>query len=81
MSAGKSKFTEARVLWFNDDKGFGFAEDVSGKQIYVHYSSITSMPKERRTLKKDQKIEVQVVSELGELRATKVRGFVENEKR
>ena len=30
------------VKWFNDAKGFGFIEHVSGKDVFVHYSVIES---------------------------------------
>ena len=33
MSSGK-------VKWFNNTKGFGFIEDESGREIFVHYTSI-----------------------------------------
>jgi len=28
------------VKWFNDAKGFGFIEHTSGRDVFVHYSSI-----------------------------------------
>ncbi|MEH6626134.1 MAG: cold-shock protein [Motiliproteus sp.] len=28
------------VKWFNDDKGFGFIERESGKDLFVHFRSI-----------------------------------------
>lgn len=30
------------VKWFSDAKGFGFIEHPSGKDVFVHYSSIES---------------------------------------
>lgn len=31
---------EGTVKWFNEAKGYGFIEQESGKDIFVHYSSI-----------------------------------------
>jgi CspA family cold shock protein len=33
---------EGTVKWFNEAKGYGFIEQESGKDIFVHYTSIQS---------------------------------------
>jgi CspA family cold shock protein len=37
-----SKVMRGVVKWFNNAKGFGFIEHESGKDVFVHYSVITS---------------------------------------
>lgn len=32
---------EGTVKWFSDQKGYGFIEQEDGRDIFVHYSSIT----------------------------------------
>ena len=31
---------KGRVKWFNNQKGYGFIQDESGKDIFVHYSGL-----------------------------------------
>ena len=34
------KMAEGTVKWFNDAKGFGFIEQESGDDVFVHHSEI-----------------------------------------
>ena len=35
---------KGRVKWFNNQKGYGFIQDESGKDIFVHYTGL-NMPR------------------------------------
>ena len=49
---------EGKVKWFNDEKGFGFIEQVGGKDVFVHHSSI--LGNGRKTLREGQKVTMEV---------------------
>ncbi|GAA6153420.1 cold-shock protein [Pseudoteredinibacter isoporae] len=49
---------EGTVKWFNDEKGFGFIEQESGKDVFVHYSAIEGTG--RRTLQDGQRVSMVV---------------------
>jgi CspA family cold shock protein len=46
------------VKWFNDKKGYGFISRESGKDIFVHHSSIVS--EGFRSLKEGEQVEFSV---------------------
>jgi cold shock protein len=46
------------VKWFNDKKGYGFISRQSGKDLFVHYSSIAS--EGFRSLKEGDQVEFSV---------------------
>ncbi|TAN60266.1 cold-shock protein [bacterium] len=47
-----------KVKWFNESKGFGFIEQDSGEDIFVHYTSISGDG--FKTLKEGQRVEYEV---------------------
>ena len=48
------------VKWFNDNKGFGFIEQEGGKDVFVHFSAITSDG--FKSLKEGQRVTMEVTS-------------------
>jgi cold shock protein len=50
---------QGTVKWFNDEKGFGFIEQESGKDVFVHYSAINGAGG-RRSLQEGQKVTMEV---------------------
>lgn len=49
-----------KVKWFNETKGFGFIEQDSGEDVFVHYSSIQG--EGFKTLKEGQKVDFEVTN-------------------
>lgn len=49
---------KGKVKWFNDTKGFGFIQQESGDDIFVHYSAISG--EGFKTLKQGQDVEFEV---------------------
>ena len=65
-----------KVKWFNDSKGFGFIEQPSGDEIFVHYSSIAAPALSavgRKTLKEGEEVEFDVYENPKGLHARNVR--------
>jgi len=50
---------KGKVKWFNDRKGYGFIEDDSGVDIFVHHTAIQS--EGFRSLAKGEEVEFEVV--------------------
>jgi CspA family cold shock protein len=50
---------QGTVKWFNDEKGFGFIAQDSGKDVFVHFSAINGNG--RKTLVEGQTVTMEVV--------------------
>lgn len=60
-----------RVKWFSDAKGYGFIEQESGGDVFVHYTAIEG--RGYRTLREGQIVQFEVVETPKGLRASHVR--------
>ncbi|HZX35938.1 MAG TPA: cold-shock protein [Thermodesulfobacteriota bacterium] len=47
-----------KVKWFNETKGFGFIQQESGEDVFVHYSAIKG--EGFKTLKEGDEVEFEV---------------------
>lgn len=47
-----------KVKWFNNQKGFGFIEQESGKDVFVHHTAIKADG--YRTLEEGQEVEFEI---------------------
>jgi CspA family cold shock protein len=52
------RFT-GQVKWFDSKKGFGFLQTDDGKEVFIHYSEISSNG--FRTLEEAQRVEFEIV--------------------
>ena len=53
-----SETTTGTVKWFNEAKGFGFIEQASGPDVFVHFSAISGSG--FKTLLEGQRVEFTV---------------------
>ncbi len=58
------------VKWFNDSKGYGFIEQESGDDVFVHFSSIQS--EGFKTLTEGQSVEFELTQDDKGAKATNV---------
>jgi cold shock protein len=65
-----SETLKGKVKWFNDTKGYGFIEHESGRDVFVHYSVITS--EGYKTLKDGEAVEYEIIEGDKGLHASKV---------
>ena len=54
-----STFSTGTVKWFNSEKGFGFIQQQSGPDVFVHFRSIINTGG-YKTLDEGQKVEFMV---------------------
>ncbi len=59
-----------RVKWFNDNKGFGFIEQVNGPDVFVHYSAISGDG--YKSLAEGQQVEFEITEGAKGLQAANV---------
>lgn len=51
--------TKGTVKWFNNQKGFGFITDETGKDVFVHFTGLNM--EGFKTLEENQKVEFEVI--------------------
>ncbi len=55
---GEAVMARGTVKWFNDTKGFGFIQQESGEDVFVHYTAISG--EGFKTLKEGEEVEFEV---------------------
>ena len=55
---GSATMARGKVKWFNDAKGYGFIEQESGEDVFVHFSAITMDG--FKTLAEGQEVEFEI---------------------
>ena len=60
-----------KVKWFNESKGFGFIEQDSGEDVFVHHTSIQGDG--FKTLREGQKVDFEVTKGPKGLKAENVK--------
>jgi len=53
-----SQLVTGTVKWFNDEKGFGFIQQESGPDVFVHFRAINGTG--RRSLQENQTVTFEV---------------------
>ena len=51
---------KGKVLWFNDEKGYGEILDRNGEKYFAHYVEIKEKGEERKSLEEGQEVLFQV---------------------
>lgn len=51
--------TKGTVKWFNNQKGFGFITDETGKDVFVHFSGLNM--EGFKTLEENQTVEFEII--------------------
>ncbi len=62
---------QGSVKWFNNSKGFGFIQQASGEDVFVHFKSIVSDG--YKSLEENDKVEYSVTQGPKGLQAAEVR--------
>ena len=62
--------SKGKVKWFSQEKGYGFIQQDSGPDVFVHHSQIQS--KGFRTLNEGERVEFDVIEEPKGLKAQNV---------